>query len=287
MNCHANGDVAIDHVLTAYERALRLVPQFDARPKITHCTLVNDDLVPLIKAIGAVPALVTSYAYYNPDKFHFYGEALMKRCMAFHTLMDAGVPVAAGSDFDPSPFSPLMGIQGMVTRRLEWRGMESELTNKRGRRRAIPGVIQRFEVARMNTRGHGVGGCFCGAVRFSITAEPIWSAYCHCDSCRRATAAPVAAFVGFAEDGVRFDGDARRIFSSSSGVERSYCANCGTPLSYRSTRWPGEIHLYTPTFDHPEAYPPTFHVHWAEKLSWLVVTDTLPKYERGSTGELK
>jgi predicted amidohydrolase YtcJ len=116
VNCHANGDVAIDHVLTAYERALRLAPQPDARPRITHCTLINADLVRRIKALGAVPALFSSYAYYNPDKFRFYGEELMKRCMAYRTLLDAGVPVAAGSDFDPGPFSPLMGIQGMVTR---------------------------------------------------------------------------------------------------------------------------------------------------------------------------
>jgi predicted amidohydrolase YtcJ len=121
MNCHANGDVAIDHVLTAYERALRLKPNADARPKITHCTLITDELVKRIKAIGVVPALFTSYAYYNPDKFHFYGEELMKRCMAFRTLLDAGVPAAAGSDFDPGPFSPLMGIQGMVTR-TGWNG---------------------------------------------------------------------------------------------------------------------------------------------------------------------
>jgi predicted amidohydrolase YtcJ len=116
VNCHANGDVAIDHVLTAYERMLRLVPQPDARPKITHCTLINNDLVRRIKAIGVVPALFTSYAYYNTDKFHFYGEELMKRCMAYRTLLDAGIPAAAGSDFSPGPFAPLMGIQGMVTR---------------------------------------------------------------------------------------------------------------------------------------------------------------------------
>jgi predicted amidohydrolase YtcJ len=120
-NCHANGDVAIDHVLTAYERALKLLPQTDARPKITHCTLITDDLVRRMKAINAVPALFTSYAYYNPDKFHFYGEELMKRCMAFRTLLDAGIHAAAGSDFDPGPFSPLMGIQGMVTR-TGWNG---------------------------------------------------------------------------------------------------------------------------------------------------------------------
>ena len=116
VNCHANGDVAIDMFLTAVERAQRLFPRADARPKITHCTLINDDLIRRIAAAGAVPAAFTSYAYYNSDKFHFYGEELMKRCMAFRSFIDAGIHVAAGSDFSPGPFDPRMAIQGMVTR---------------------------------------------------------------------------------------------------------------------------------------------------------------------------
>ncbi len=116
VNCHANGDVAIDMYLTAFERAQQLFPRVDARPKITHCTLVNDSLVRRMKALDAVPAMFTTYAYYNSDKFPFYGEELMKRCMAFRTLLDAGIKAAAGSDFSPGPFAPLMGIQGMVTR---------------------------------------------------------------------------------------------------------------------------------------------------------------------------
>jgi predicted amidohydrolase YtcJ len=116
VNCHANGDVAIDMMLTAVERAQRLFPRADARPKITHCTLINDDLVRRMKALGAVPAAFTSYAYYNSDKFHFYGEELMKHCMAYRTFLDAGIVAAAGSDFSPGPFDPRMAIQGMVTR---------------------------------------------------------------------------------------------------------------------------------------------------------------------------
>ncbi len=116
VNCHANGDVAIDMYLTAFERAQKAAPRADARPKITHCTLINDDLVRRMKAVGAVPAMFTTYAYYNTDKFPFYGEELMKRSMAFRTLLDAGIHAAAGSDFSPGPFAPLMGIQGMVTR---------------------------------------------------------------------------------------------------------------------------------------------------------------------------
>ena len=116
VNCHANGDVAIDMYLTAFERAQSLFPRPDARPKITHCTLINDNLVRRMQAVHAVPSLFTTYAYYNSDKFAFYGEDLMKRCMAFRTLLDAGIVAAAGSDFSPGPFDPRMAIQGMVTR---------------------------------------------------------------------------------------------------------------------------------------------------------------------------
>jgi len=69
-----------------------------------------------MKTLGAVPAMFTTYAYYNTDKFPFYGEELMKRSMAYRTMLDAGIHAAAGSDFSPGPFAPLMGIQGMVTR---------------------------------------------------------------------------------------------------------------------------------------------------------------------------
>ena len=116
INCHANGDVAIDMVLTAVERAQKLFPRAGTRPKITHCTLVNDDLVRRMKATGTVPAAFTTYAYYNSDKFKFYGEEMMKHCMAYRSFLDAGIVAAAGSDFSPGPFDPRMAIQGMVTR---------------------------------------------------------------------------------------------------------------------------------------------------------------------------
>jgi predicted amidohydrolase YtcJ len=121
INCHANGDIAIGMMMKAVARAQQLFPLKDARPKITHCTLINDDLLRQIKAAGAVPMPFTSYAYYNADKFHFYGEELMSRAMAFRSFIDAGITAAAGSDFYPGPFAPLMGIQGMVTR-TGWNG---------------------------------------------------------------------------------------------------------------------------------------------------------------------
>jgi predicted amidohydrolase YtcJ len=121
LNCHANGEVAIDRTLTAYERALKLYPRADTRPKITHCSMINDQLVRRMKALNVVPAMFSTYPYYNSDKFHFYGEEMMRHMIAFRTVLDAGIVAAAGSDFGPGPFSPLMAIQAMVTR-TGWNG---------------------------------------------------------------------------------------------------------------------------------------------------------------------
>ena len=157
LNCHANGDVAIDRVLTAYERALKLFPRGDVRPKITHCSLINDDLVRRMKAINVVPAEFSTYPYYNSDKFHFYGEEMMSHMTAFRTLIDAGIVPAAGSDFSPGPFSPLMAIQAMVTR-TGWNG-ETWGANQR---------ITIDEALRVNTINGAYNSCE-EAIKGSIT----------------------------------------------------------------------------------------------------------------------
>jgi len=115
-NCHTNGDIAIGMYLSSLERAQKLFPRRDVRPKFTHATLADDELIARMKALDGVPALFTSYAYYNPDKFKYYGEALMRHIMPYRSYLDAGIRAAGGCDFPPGPYSPLMGIQGMVTR---------------------------------------------------------------------------------------------------------------------------------------------------------------------------
>ena len=41
------------------------------------------------------------------------------------------------------------------------------------------------------------GGCLCGAVRFLATGQPKGVYWCHCQSCRRHSGAPVSVFVAF------------------------------------------------------------------------------------------
>lgn len=129
------------------------------------------------------------------------------------------------------------------------------------------------------------GGCLCGAVRYEFTGVPLWAGYCHCESCRRATGAPVAAFIGVNQAAVTFTGEPPEVYPSSPGVERWFCGSCGSPLAYVGERWPEEVHLYTASLDEPAKHPPRFHVNCREQLPWLVMGDALPRFAVTSAEE--
>src|SRR6266487_481088 len=113
---HANGDVTIDMVLKAYERALQKWPDPNRRHRIEHCTLVNPDLVRRIKACGCIPTPFWTYVYFHGEKWSQYGDDKVQFMFAHRSFLDAGIRVPGASDYTPGPFEPLMAIQSMVTR---------------------------------------------------------------------------------------------------------------------------------------------------------------------------
>ena len=114
---HANGDVTIDMVLKAYERALQKWPDADRRHRIEHCTLVNPDLIRRIKASGVIPTPFWTYVYYHGEKWREYGDGKIAWMFAHKSFLDAGIRVPGASDYTPGPFEPLMALQSMVTRK--------------------------------------------------------------------------------------------------------------------------------------------------------------------------
>ncbi len=122
------------------------------------------------------------------------------------------------------------------------------------------------------------GGCLCGAVRFEATAEPLWVAHCHCRSCRHNTGSALATFISYRMDDVTWVGGARTFYESTPGVQRGFCATCGTPMSYEGVHTPGETHLYLSTMDEPDSFPVERHVFYGEKITWFDTDDHAPRY---------
>ena len=125
--------------------------------------------------------------------------------------------------------------------------------------------------------------CLCGDVTWQAEGPVTWACHCHCESCRRATAAPMTTFIGLRLSGFHWTGTPPATYASSPGVERSFCGTCGTPMAFQAAWYEGEIHTYAATLDDPGRFSPEFHVHYDEKLPWLHLSDGLPKYPANYT----
>ena len=124
------------------------------------------------------------------------------------------------------------------------------------------------------------GRCFCGAVTWTSDTPVIWAAICHCEDCRKAASSDYVSWFGVQRDAVSWAGP-RKCYKSSEMVERSFCENCGSPMSFQTEVFKDEIHLYAATLDDVSAYKPTAHIFWSERLPWVMVADELPRHPKG------
>jgi len=128
------------------------------------------------------------------------------------------------------------------------------------------------------------GRCLCAAVQYEYEGVPEEVIHCHCESCRRHTSSPVATFVMVKASMLKFTQGQPKEFGSSPGVRRSFCAECGSPIAYRSDRRPEIVDLYVGTLDDASVAAPWCHVHSGEQLAWFEILDELPRFEGSRRG---
>jgi hypothetical protein len=97
--------------------------------------------------------------------------------------------------------------------------------------------------------------------------------------CRRAHGAAFVSWVGMEDARCKIadPSGSLRWFASSQAAERGFCSRCGSTLFFRSSRWPGELHIVLSNFDGPVDRAPQAHVFFDTHVDWLAINDELPK----------
>ena len=126
------------------------------------------------------------------------------------------------------------------------------------------------------------GGCACGAVRYRLSSEPLFTHCCHCLNCQRQTGSAFAINVlieadrlellaGDAEpvDVPRDDGSKQRIFR---------CPICRVAI-YSEYGRPEVRFVRGGTLDRPSSVTPDVHIFTKSKLSWIALPDSVPAFE--------
>lgn len=129
--------------------------------------------------------------------------------------------------------------------------------------------------------------CFCGAVVYEVSADPVDAKLCHCHQCRTLHGAPFQWAVIFHKQDVRFvrGVDSLHFYSGETRQPghrlpcKLSCTVCRSPIADEGRRM---FLAFGPLFDFgwpprvPPAFQPTCHLFYGARV--MDIDDDLPKY---------
>jgi hypothetical protein len=124
------------------------------------------------------------------------------------------------------------------------------------------------------------GGCFCGAVRYSVRDEFVYAFNCHCSNCRRATGAAFKPLAGIERDKLRITQgqDTLLIYGDERASHDVHCKLCGS-LLFCVVRNGAYAHVTMGTLIDTPSIRPSAHIFVGSKAPWYSITDDLPQHD--------
>ncbi len=99
------------------------------------------------------------------------------------------------------------------------------------------------------------GGCACGAIRYEISAEPIFMNDCQCRDCQRASGTGHGSYLTFPSRAqVKLTGEPTHwTLVGESGNEKAhaFCPTCGSPVYLALSAHPDLFTVHAASLDDP------------------------------------
>jgi hypothetical protein len=126
-----------------------------------------------------------------------------------------------------------------------------------------------------------LGGCACGAIRYSAEGEPLFSMNCHCQDCQRETGSAYSAVLAVSSATFRVIQGKPQYFevTADSGhtTTRAFCADCGSPLFGLPGISPDMVTIRVGSLDDPSVFRPSQDIYTASAQPWDYMNPDLPK----------
>lgn len=123
------------------------------------------------------------------------------------------------------------------------------------------------------------GGCFCGLVRYRISAPLRAARSCHCSRCRKAFSGAGSAYAEVEPGSFAWDSgeDQLRHYSSMPGWGLAFCGHCGTTLCGTEG---GRVHGVTlGPLDGDPGVTIQMHLFVGSKAPWDHIAGDAPQYD--------
>jgi hypothetical protein len=127
------------------------------------------------------------------------------------------------------------------------------------------------------------GSCLCGAIKYEVTGEPVRTAVCHCDDCRKATGSSYATNFFFKEEDIVVTQGTPKEFQHKSDagntMTKQFCGDCGSQLFGIGSGSPGVKHIKAGTLDNVGDLKPAISVFTARKHPFTVLDPDIEQFE--------
>jgi predicted amidohydrolase YtcJ len=126
---HAEGDGAVQAIVTAYNRVNNDFPVRPKRPCITHANFMTAETIQKLKDLGIVANLQPDWLYLDGATLQKqFGDARLAYFQPYKTLFEHGVVVGGGSDHmqkigslrSINQYNPFLGMWITLTRKPRW-----------------------------------------------------------------------------------------------------------------------------------------------------------------------
>ena len=128
------------------------------------------------------------------------------------------------------------------------------------------------------------GGCYCGAVRYQASGDPIFQGQCHCRECQYISGGSPNLVLGMPGDGFSYTKGKAKEFSRSdldNPVTREFCGECGTHILSRAPSLGGAALLKVGTLDDPSQFAgPQMAIFLCDKQSFHMVPEGIASFDK-------
>jgi hypothetical protein len=128
------------------------------------------------------------------------------------------------------------------------------------------------------------GGCACGAVRYEISGEPIFSNDCQCRDCQRESGTGHGSHLSFLRTGVvTLTGEVKTwdIRADSGNIKtRAFCPTCGSPVYMTFAAMPDIFTIRAASLDDPSRYQPQVVTYRLGGHVWDYLDPALPTFDK-------
>lgn len=145
-----------------------------------------------------------------------------------------------------------------------------------------------WQIPRLNQPGRSsmtamTGGCLCGKVRYTVSADPMFTGVCHCTSCQKQGGGAFSVVIGVPTNGLSVEGTTTTYEAkgdSGQSVKSRFCPVCGSTIVSEPEVMQGLAIVRAGTLDDPSSLKPTMEIYCDSKQPWVSLGGDLKAFPK-------